>query len=83
MPVPGIVLEDDRLLLTVFKQAEESADYVIRLFEPSGKAGAADLHIPAWGLSEHVDLRGFEKIKTFKLDVSTKTITEWALMEGL
>lgn len=79
-PGAGVVLEDDRLLMTAFKRSEDGVAYVIRLFEPSGEPGSTVLRIPALGLSRRVELGAFE-IKTFRLDAVGGTLEEWTLME--
>ena len=80
MPVPGILLSDDVVQLTAFKRAEDSENYVIRLFEPSGQARTTTLTIPALDVEHVVKLKAFE-IKTFLFVPQTRTFTETNLLE--
>lgn len=79
-PKPGIVLSDHSILLTAFKKCEDSKDYIIRLFEPTGKEKDAAVRIPALDLCQTVKLGRFE-IKTLKLDMTARTLTETDLLE--
>ena len=62
------------------KKAEDSDDYIIRLFEPTGKKQSTVINIPAVGKKEKVDLSGFE-IRTLKLNVKEGSLNQVALME--
>lgn len=57
-----------------------SEDYIIRLFEPTGQPRTTPLDIPAIRLGQKISLGAFE-IKTLRLNVKTKTLTETGLME--
>ena len=74
------VLSDEAIQMTVFKKAEESDDFIIRLFEPTGYDRSTIIRLPAVGLEQQVYLKKFE-IKTLKLDIKGKTLTEVSLME--
>jgi len=74
------VLSDEAVQITVFKKAEESDDFIIRLFEPTGYDRSTIIRLPAVGLEQQVYLKKFE-IKTLKLDIKGKTLTEVSLME--
>jgi alpha-mannosidase len=78
---PLVTLDDDAVLLTVFKKAEQGDDYIIRLFEPTGCQRSVTLHIPSQGISRQITLGGFE-IKTMKLNLPAKSLSEADLMES-
>jgi alpha-mannosidase len=80
LPENALTLSDSTVLLTAFKRAELSNDYIIRLFEPTGTARETTLTIPALGIKQEIKLGKFE-IKTLKLDVAAKKIKEASLME--
>ncbi|SEB86974.1 alpha-mannosidase [Paenibacillus sp. GP183] len=80
LPENALTLSDSTVLLTAFKRAELSNDYIIRLFEPTGTARETTLTIPALGIKQEIKLGKFE-IKTLRLDVAAKKIKEASLME--
>lgn len=80
-PKPLAVLNDDVTQMTVFKKAEDSNDYIIRLFEPTGKSRSTRVCIPAVGLEKQVNLGRFE-IKTLRFNPEKMTLTEVNLMEN-
>ncbi len=80
-PRPGLLLDDDVVQVTAFKQAEDGRGYIIRLFEPTGLARATTISVPSMGLSAPIALKGFE-IKTLRLDSDAATLTETSLMES-
>ena len=79
-PQAGIVLDDGVVQLTAFKKTENSEDYIIRLFEPTGKKRETTVRIPVLGLKKNVKLKGFE-IKTYRLNRGTAALEEVDLME--
>ena len=80
-PKPLAVLEDDVVLVTAIKQAEEGDDLIVRLFEPTGESRSTALSLPALGKKLKVNLSGFE-IKTLKVSVRTGRIREVNLLES-
>jgi len=80
-PTPGLLLDDDVVQVTAFKQAEDGSEERLRLFEPSGLARATRISVPSMGLSAQVALKGFE-IKMLRLDTQAATLTETGLMES-
>jgi len=62
------------------KKAENIQNYIVRLFEPTGKERTTTVNFPALGIRKKVRLGGFE-VKSFKLNVRRKTLTEVDLME--
>ncbi|QGQ94579.1 alpha-mannosidase [Paenibacillus psychroresistens] len=79
-PENALTLSDSTVLLSTFKRAELSDDYIIRLFEPTGTARATTLTIPALGIKQNVELGKFE-IKTLRLNTAAKSLVEAELME--
>ncbi|NLC56152.1 MAG: alpha-mannosidase, partial [Armatimonadetes bacterium] len=77
---PGALLSDDSVLLTALKQAEESNDLIVRLFEPTGQARVTTLSLPALGMETEVSLSPFE-IKTLKVEVQTRRFVAVDLLE--
>jgi alpha-mannosidase len=80
IPLLGVLLEDKVIQMTGFKKAENSDDYIIRLFEPTGEARVTILDIPFIGLRQEIRFEKFE-IKTFRLDIINKSLQEVDLME--
>jgi len=78
--LPLILLEDGTIQMTAFKKAEQSDDYIIRLFEPTGKDRTTNVIIPLFSISQTISMKKFE-IKTLRLDIERKTLIETDLME--
>lgn len=79
-PLPGILLDDDAVVIGAFKRAEDSGAYIVRLFEPSGCASTTTLRIPAAKIVQEIRLQPFE-IKTLLVDPVTGTVQETDLLE--
>lgn len=77
-----IILDDNAVQMTVFKKAERSEDYIIRLFEPTGKSRSTTLSIPFYQICQKIHIGKFE-IKTFKLDIKNGKLIETNLMEEI
>lgn len=75
-----IELEDEVVQMTAFKKAEGTENYILRLFEPTGKERDTVIKIPAVGIKQIVRMNAFE-IKTFMVDLSKKELIETDLME--
>ena len=80
VPENALTLSDPTVLLTAFKRAEYSDDYIIRIFEPMGVDSATTIAIPSLGIKQDIEIGKFE-IKTLRLNVASKVITEAKLME--
>jgi alpha-mannosidase len=78
--LPTLTLDDKTVQVTAFKQAETSGDYIVRLFEPTGKAQTTTLSIPPLKIKKKITLGKFE-IKTVKVNPKTRTVKEVGLME--
>ena len=66
--------------LSAVKISEDGQAMIIRLFEPTGKKRKTRMTIPWAGIEYPVTLGKFE-IKTFRIDLKAKKITETDLME--
>ena len=80
LPLQGIMLSDEVVQMTALKRSEHSAEYVIRLFEPTGVARTTTLTLPCWSMTVEIPLNGFE-IKTFVVDPVAHTFRETDLLE--
>ncbi len=77
---PLAKLDDDVIQMTAFKKAEKSGDYIIRLFEPTGRERKTILILPALSMRQKLKFGPFE-IKTLRLNPKAKTLKEVNLME--
>ena len=79
-PKAGVLLSDDVIQLAAFKKAEESEDYILRLFEPTGTKRTTTLSAPCLGLERRIEMNPFE-IKTLRLRPGSRTLIEVNLLE--
>ena len=79
-PESIVILSDDTVQMTAFKKCEDSDDFIIRLFEPTGKSRTAKILISVLEIEEKISFRGFE-IKTFKINIKNKNLVETDLIE--
>ena len=77
---PFAALSDEVITLAVFKKAEKSDEFVIRLFNPTAEKRETALTLPAIDFTEKFTLGGYE-IKTVLIDVKTKKHRQTDLME--
>ncbi|MFA5687931.1 MAG: glycoside hydrolase family 38 C-terminal domain-containing protein [Kiritimatiellales bacterium] len=77
---PVIRLSDPAVQLSAFKKAEDGDDYMIRLFEPTGKNRTAKIALPLFNREEEVTLTPFE-VKTFRMSANDGSLTEQDLLE--
>lgn len=80
-PAPLLMLEDDSIQLSAFKQEEQGENYILRLFEPTGLGGVTTISLPSLGIRREVSLNGFE-IKTFRLWPASGVLEEAPLCES-
>lgn len=80
LPLSSLHLSDPTVLVTAFKRAERSSDYIVRLFEPTGKNAVTTLTLPTLGIQQEICLKPFE-IVTLRLDPAKKEFVETDLME--
>lgn len=64
--LPLIMLEDSAAEITAFKKDENSDDYIIRVFEPTGISRSMVLRIPTLKIKKEIKLKGFE-VKTLRV----------------
>ena len=77
---PAVILEDDSIQLAAMKLAESSNDYIVRLFEPTGKARSTTMRLPWMKRRIKIDLGRFE-IKTLRINARSGKISDVNLME--
>ncbi len=81
--IPGVILDGDgQIEMTAFKKAENSDEYIIRLFNPLEKDAVAVINIPAFGIEAKKTVKAFE-FMTYVTDKCKKTLNETDLMEGM
>ncbi|WP_077247741.1 glycoside hydrolase family 38 C-terminal domain-containing protein [Bacillus sp. FJAT-27225] len=80
LPLSLLEIDDPSIQLSAFKKAEKTDDYLIRLFEPTGKGRTFSIHLPLVNISVELSMKGFE-IKTLLLDVKNKKVVDSTLME--
>ena len=80
LPKQLVTLNDDVVQMTAAKLAEDGADLIIRLFEPTGTERETVLCLPSSGLEHKITMRPFE-IKTLRVDAAKRVITETDLLE--
>lgn len=79
-PKSLVELKDSVVQVTAFKKAEQSADFIMRLYNPTNEIRKTTLRIPPLDLEEDLTLGAFE-LKTLKLDIKGKSIVELDLLE--
>jgi alpha-mannosidase len=79
--LPLIELHDRVIELCAFKQAHDGEGYILRLFEPTGKARSTEIGIPFLGIRKKLRFGGFEA-KTCRLDTERRILAEVALTEN-
>lgn len=79
-PAPGPMLSDEAVQIVAFKQAENGIDYVIRLFEPTGRPRKTTLTIPILGIEETLSLGAFE-VKSLMVETESNRLREINLIE--
>jgi alpha-mannosidase len=77
---PLIELHDEVIELSAFKQAHTSEDFIVRLFEPTGKSRSTVMELPCLGIRKKLHMKGFE-VKTYKLSPEAGTLEEVSLPE--
>lgn len=77
-----IEVSDSRVSVTAVKKAEKGNALIVRLFEPTGVPRKATLSLPVLGIKKAVSLGKFE-IKTLRVDLRKRTITEVDILEGV
>ncbi len=79
--VKSFALLDDKVIsLAVFKRAEKSEKFVLRLFNPTAESRTTTLTIPSVDVKKTVSLAKYE-FKSYAFDPTVKTFSEVDLME--
>lgn len=79
-PKPLAELTDATVVIQALKPAEDKNGYIVRLYEPTGRAHQTRLKLPALGVAETIALAPFE-IKTFRIRPGRRPV-ETDLMEN-
>ncbi|MDF1515545.1 MAG: glycoside hydrolase family 38 C-terminal domain-containing protein, partial [Anaerolineae bacterium] len=78
----GLTLSDNVIQITALKQAENGKGFIIRMFEPTGRARSTVLELKDQDIEAQLDFEAFE-IKTIYLDPETRLLSETDLMENM
>lgn len=79
-PRPFMTLDDEAVLVSAVKEADRGTGWVVRLYEPTGRARRTVLTIPALGIRHRMRLGRFE-VRTLRIDPKARTCREVNLME--
>jgi alpha-mannosidase len=79
-PKSGPVLSDRAIQVVVFKLADGGKDFIIRLFEPTGKRRTTTLSIPCANTKTRVKMAPFE-IKTLRINRRSRRLRQVSLLE--
>ena len=82
IPPAMITLSNRNVELTAVKKAEASDEFVVRLFEPTGKAQVTEVELPALGIKDIIHLGAYE-IVTLITDTKNKRLEHTDLLEGM
>ncbi len=81
VPLPMLTLSNPGVELVTVKRAEQSEEYVIRLFEPCGRPQDTIISLPALNIEQKEHLEAFE-ILTLKADTVNRRLVRCDLLEG-
>jgi len=70
---PMVILSNESVLLSAFRQEIDTGNYRIRLFETTGQTNRVTIELPFLGMRKDLEIGGYE-IKTFLIDAKNK---EW------
>lgn len=73
MPKVPFHMDDEAIIMTAFKKAEDGNGYIVRLFEPTGFVRTTRLYFQAQGSEQVLAFTPFE-VKTLRLDPETMTM---------
>ena len=75
-------IDEENVLISVVKQAEDGQDVIVRAYETAGRATLAHIHLPGWGRDFEAQFGACE-IKTFRVPQdANKPIAETDLIES-
>jgi len=81
-PAPMVIFSNPDVEMSAFKLAERGNDYILRVFEPTGRRQHTKIDLPVLGISHEIRLAPFE-IATLRLDVDNKRLLSENMLEGL
>ena len=67
LPKPFAVVDNKTIEISTFKKAENSNDWIVRLFNSVSSKQTCKLTIPIWGISQKLEFGVFE-VKTLKIN---------------
>ncbi|CAH1205759.1 hypothetical protein PAECIP111892_02755 [Paenibacillus auburnensis] len=76
----AIALTDETVQMSAFKKEQDGEGYIVRLFEPTGYPRSTGLSVPALGITEKVELKGFE-IVTLRIESQNGAVTRVSICE--
>lgn len=76
---PLCLLDNEEIMISAFKKAEDKKGYVIRVCECAGKKNEAKLSLPGAGISRQISLKPFE-IQTLHYEEETGTLEETEIL---
>jgi len=79
-PLPLIRLDGPSVLLSAFKKAEKSDDFIIRLYNPVGERTETVALLPLLGMEIGIGLGPYE-VKSLRIDARERSWTEVDLVE--
>ncbi|QSF46407.1 glycoside hydrolase family 38 N-terminal domain-containing protein [Paenibacillus tianjinensis] len=76
----AIMLTDGTVQMSAFKKEQDGEGYIVRLFEPTGYPRSTGLSFPPLGITENIELKGFE-IVTLRIDPQNGAVTRVGICE--
>lgn len=73
-------MDNPRVIVSALKKAEDSEDYILRLYEGTGEEAVVNISFLNGEFSQRITLKGFE-IKTYRLCTAQKTLEETTMIE--
>jgi alpha-mannosidase len=79
-PMPPVIISDDSVQMTALKKAQNSRDYILRVFNPTDLQRTFNLEIPPLQIQIAISINPYE-IKTLSIDALSASVRETDLME--
>lgn len=77
-----ILIDNPMVVVSAIKKAENSSDFILRVYESCGKSQEAVVELKELGITQRISLIPNE-IKTYIIDVNNKCLKETTIMEGI
>ena len=77
---PLAILDDSVVQIAAIKKAQSNNDFIVRLFEPTGRARKVTLTLPVIDKKYKLTMKGFE-IKTLRVNIKKRCISFVDLLE--